>query len=796
MGFGRCHTISEACLLFICNADGRNGTIQNPVDETTGLPLDVTKKAPTVDQLLRLTSNVATSGNFSYTLAAPAAIDPKNPFFLPVVQSANGTQYPVNNALAPNTPLSTTEKRVQMMLFFDYFAPMHGWTQYDMDGSMDVEITGDFSLNGQPLGMGGTSTVNFDMTNVGGLYFDGANIGYRKAFLTASGGRVTPARGPVPADTNSSDALRQYGLISQPVTISADATMNFQGPTRILVKLYSRQSGTGRTPNRSANDLVQTIELNFPAASFPTPDLMKKGTGVTGTIYTMPQNWWVFRYGGGFTPAVKAGTTSLDLGRLALLPYAGNPGGAFYTPAAEDDDTLRSLVPYHSDTRLIAASHYVPAGVFQPSRFYFNGALRDTVTYPQIACYITSGLSNNDAGNAYYFPTSGADSNPLVSGAKYKQWTNPKFAITAPSAGSTLKASVFQNFGDFDNGVAGAHDGAYVNKPDEGNTNRAGGTPYFGNAYLQAAGGPTFFSPNRQVPSPGMFGSLPTAARSANVAYSPALPTNYAWRTLLLRPQNYTNAFFTSKHPGATSPPDHLWTDFFWMPIVQPYAISEPFSTAGKINMNYTIAPFSYIGRKTGMAALLRSELLPALPPSQAGSYKIIGTPMSGVFRLPIDTNETLKQWDAKFAGNDLFITPSQICDQHLIPAGTTISLSGNTTNADTIMSTFWATNALTGDNSRERPYTNLLGRLTTKSNSYDVHYKVQVLKKVNSTAANQWVEGKDVVLGEYRGSTLIERFIDPNDSRLTGVDFATDTTASIDNYYKFRVISKKAFTP
>ena len=111
-------------------------------------------------------------------------------------------------------------------------------------------------------------------------------------------------------------------------------------------------------------------------------------------------------------------------------------------------------------------------------------------------------------------------------------------------------------------------------------------------------------------------------------------------------------------------------------------------------------------------------------------------------------------------------------------------------------MSTFWATNALTGDNSRERPYTNLLGRLTTKSNSYDVHYKVQVLKKVNSTAANQWVEGKDVVLGEYRGSTLIERFIDPNDSRLTGVDFATDTTASIDNYYKFRVISKKAFTP
>ncbi len=35
--------------------------------------------------------------------------------------------------------------------------------------------------------------------------------------------------------------------------------------------------------------------------------------------------------------------------------------------------------------------------------------------------------------------------------------------------------------------------------------------------------------------------------------------------------------------------------DLFNMPTVEPYAISEPFSTAGKVNMNYQILPYTYI---------------------------------------------------------------------------------------------------------------------------------------------------------------------------------------------------------
>lgn len=56
---------------------------------------------------------------------------------------------------------------------------------------------------------------------------------------------------------------------------------------------------------------------------------------------------------------------------------------------------------------------------------------------------------------------------------------------------------------------------------------------------------------------------------------------------------------------------------------------------------------------------------------------------------------------------------------------------------------------------------------------------------------------GKDIVTAEYRGSSTIERFIDPADPRLP--DFAdVSTTAGevLDAYYKFRVLRTKQFSP
>jgi hypothetical protein len=107
-------------------------------------------------------------------------------------------------------------------------------------------------------------------------------------------------------------------------------------------------------------------------------------------------------------------------------------------------------------------------------------------------------------------------------------------------------------------------------------------------------------------------------------------------------------------------------------------------------------------------------------------------------------------------------------------------------------MLAFWTTHALTGDNVRERPYGDIYPRLTTKSNTFTVHYRVQMLKKIPTTAAGQWVEGSDVVTAEYRGSSTLERYLDLSNTSIP--DYATQPQPlpagkAIDDFYKFRVV-------
>ncbi|MDQ3622660.1 MAG: Verru_Chthon cassette protein A, partial [Verrucomicrobiota bacterium] len=371
-----------------------------------------------------------------------------------------------------------------------------------------------------------------------------------------------------------------------------------------------------------------------------------------------------------------------------------------------------------------------------------------------------------------------------VKGAGYPAYAFPDFPVFIDAQEKVRRsAALFQKFGDYDNGIATTFDGPYINKPDEGNTygiDLPGVIPYFTENFRQTPAGETYFSPNRQIPGPGMLGSLPARLRSGNTPFEPGdLSNDGAWRTLLFRPRS------GSGHPGAVSPPDHLWLDFFWMPVVEPYAISEPFSTAGKINMNYGIEPFSYIRRATGMVSVLRAEKLMAIPKANAPTYKAYAGSGALVFRLDINAQETLEQFDEVFAAGNVFRSASEICELELIPQGRTYPLPAN----------YWTeTHAITGDNSRERPYTNLQARLTTKSNTFTVHYRVQVLKKVSSTAPDQWVEGTDLVSSEFRGSSLIERYIDPSDPALP--DFATTPDATLDDFYRCRIVSAKRFTP
>ena len=61
-----------------------------------------------------------------------------------------------------------------------------------------------------------------------------------------------------------------------------------------------------------------------------------------------------------------------------------------------------------------------------------------------------------------------------------------------------------------------------------------------------------------------------------------------------------------------------------------------------------------------------------------------------------------------------------------------------------------------------------------------------------------------DAILGEYRGSTMIERYIDPNDRRFDANnpetrelrDYLDPDKQSIEAAHRFRVVGVKRFAP
>ena len=291
-----------------------------------------------------------------------------------------------------------------------------------------------------------------------------------------------------------------------------------------------------------------------------------------------------------------------------------------------------------------------------------------------------------------------------------------------------------------------------------------------------------------------MIGSLSTGVQS----FVP-------WRAILLRPDpNHFGAVNENWNPitgqvrsNILDPPDHLWMDLLWMPIVQPFAISEPFSTMGKINMNYQIAPFDYIKRASGMHAAFRGEKVIAIPTS-ASNYK---TASGGEFHKDIDAYETLKQFEHRFADGEIFRSATEICEIYLVPKGEQLgSPSRNSTTGMrdyASMRTFWGDHRLTGDNTKERPYAGLYPRLTTKSNVYKVHMLVQNLKKARSTDADTFDPERDRVTSQWRGSAVIERSIDPNDRSIPNyIDSNGPRKKSLENFYNYRVLNVKQFAP
>lgn len=359
---------------------------------------------------------------------------------------------------------------------------------------------------------------------------------------------------------------------------------------------------------------------------------------------------------------------------------------------------------------------------------------------------------------------------------------------------------------DWDNGTGNAPDGPYTNKPDDGAdlkhsifTTEA---PYFSGTDLYFEDDVSNFNPHRMVPSPVSFGSLPSAVQA-----------NAPWTCLLFRPNladptvhphlgergngvRYLGDLstrdgilvpqFQSLSNQAKMPADHHWLDLFWMPPAQPGHLTEDWSTAGKVNMNYEMIPFNHIKRSTALHAVLKSERLLCIPNEAGRTYKKQNNVLT--WRKHIDADETLKAFEAKFANGDHFLTESEICEQFLIPEGETWDANGENIRA------FWDQHRLTGDNSLERPYANIYPRLTTRSNVFRIHMRLELLDDVQLNADGQITE-PGTVRNTYRGNTVVERFLDTTDPQLPKyIDDIHQDRLRLDHYYQFRTKRVESF--
>ena len=540
--------------------------------------------------------------------------------------------------------------------------------------------------------------------------------------------------------------------------------------------------------------VVQTLQINFPSQTLPVPKRVAPLNDVGKTL--VGPNLYQTDYYARFNGSLPTNGSKVDVSGI-LMKNLIYPGDTVYAMSVNAADKT------HGDMRLIAYRQGVGTDTKDPNRTQYFAP----ETSYNGACLRTGYWANNGAqfrsSWTTYFNNTGAGGK-LVTGLNY-----PVDSVPAVPAGLNAATNQYGAPGDWDSGYDIVEDGPYVNKADEGSTTLGYFTRGNGLGFVGAGGeggGSTSqgsetdnitYSPNRQIASAVMFGSLPTGVIGKDASKAKPEP----WQTLLFNP----NPAGGRQHYGFKFPQDHLWLDLFWMPIVEPYAISEPFSTAGKINMNYDIMPFRYLKRRTALQAVLKGTRMTGIPDSDVGVYKKqpAGNSTNATtdeYRFDIDpdpTAGTLKGFEDRFNAGDIFHSASEICTISLVPKG------GGATYDN--MSSWWQTRRLTGDNLRESPYNQLYPRLTTKSNTYTVHVRVQSLKKNRAAGSvDVWDQLHDFVAGEYRGSCLIERYIDPNSPDLPDFTSSQDTNGNgipdnretLDPYYTFRVIQRRQFAP
>jgi Tfp pilus assembly protein PilX len=642
-----------------------------------------------------------------------------------------------------------------------------------------------------------------------GIRHEVANKGSPYVLTGGSSGSAGP---PVVAATSYNIVPQggsTYQLSGMPMMIAPGSTLKFNGGALEILVYFTNSSSVdsklgdgfpGNPSNGLPNDLIQDLIVTLPPFSLPLP------TNGTNDFNHRLYNCW----------------------------GSDNYGNA---TAIQSGDVIQSLVAgYNGDTRLVAAQPFINDSIAAATGSYNGFVPHQYYNQP------TKQKSNSSMATSMPDPFLGDGFHedgvtPGGTGFLSIPAVPPSYSTGAINFNGTIGAPDFT--GDWDNGLSVVMDGPYINKADEAGSQYAQ-HPYYGG--VSGGGGPIFSSPNRTLASPVVFGSLSTGVpiyspplNQASATVTPALVSQVVpWQTLLFRPQ--------PAHPQSFNPEDELLLDWFWMPVVEPYAISNTFDTAGKVNMNYQIAPFTYITRATALMSVLGSEYVIAVPNNSASVYKAgdVGTPEFPPYRSPVkvlktdgvtmdDDDGTLRQFKDRFNNGLIFSSAAQICDIYLEPTvdPSTYSYTGGVVKPATAASwgpqgyaigagnddtsylsdaqAFWAKCQLTGDNSRERPYNGLYPRLTTKSNTYTVHVRAQTLAGPTG-AGGTWVENPQNVTSEYRGSVTINRYLDPEDPNWLNHDFANPSSYagpgtnpflySMDNYYKYRIVETRRFLP
>jgi len=640
----------------------------------------------------------------------------------------------------------------------------------EVSDACDIQIMG---LNGLTVRSGGTTgTFGFASTANSHLLSDALNVpnadrawggnegplAWRAAALDQrSGSGVSYAFAgtkafPVPMQATPSVPLDPKNNPGWPPTQS----LTCKGVSGLVINIRDRNG-----------NVLQTLNVNLPKFTAHAPTINGECDHMDGATPSTSQSDWAVNSATQVAPSYYMCLRNRLMATQRSRPVLLQAG-----------DISRSIEA-SADLRVIAGLAHVPATFFSSTYLPAvptpqNGSHAHNLRFADgtSVCFASGMVSLSKI--TYPATSTGMTAVDWRDGTTSVSYTwNTTPPCSAPTGTTFVSMLPVQNIsGDWDTGPGFSPDGAQINLPDSGTT-LTPATAYFSLTGGQV-GAATQRTPNALVSSPVIFGSLPAGINPAQPAQSEP------WRTLLFCPYPASG----TAHPGFAAPPDHLLLDNFWMPVVEPYAISTCLATDGKINLNDQIAPFSYLHRNTALHALLHDLRIPALPASMVGSYKSPGSPGASIWKT-VDEDATIAQIENRFANasTDAYLSESEICTVPLVPQGVAA------TSLDSFWNSFTGAGQLTGDNLRELPYAQLYGRLTTRSNSYTVHVRVQVLQKLpHDPNQGVWNEGTDLVLGDWRGSYEIERYLDPA---------ATAPVAGQPlGPYRYRIVSSRRFTP